>query len=89
MELEVSALATGASSPASVGLVYLGPLGEVIGRATLVTVPLGTDAFTAFEQPVTIPAGVAQLRVVLTGFSLTDLATGGTVKFDDVGLYDR
>ncbi len=61
----------------------------MIGSATLVTVPLGTEAFTAFEQSVTIPAGVAQLRVVLRGFSPTDLATGGTVKFDDVGLYVR
>ena len=89
MDLEVSALTTGTSSPASAGLVYLGPLGEVIGSATLVTVPLGTAAFTAFEQSVTVPAGVAQLRVALRGFSPTDLATGGTVKFDDVGLYDR
>ncbi len=89
MDLEVSALATGTSSPASAGLVYLGPLGDVIGSATLVTVPLGTTGFTAFEQGVTIPAGVAQLRVVLRGFSPTDLATGGTVKFDDVGLYIR
>jgi len=89
MDLEVSVLATGSSSPASAGLVYLGPLGDVIGNATLVTVPLGTEAFTAFEQSVTIPAGVAQLRVVLRGFAPTDLATGGTVKFDDVGLYVR
>jgi serine protease AprX len=89
MDLEVSALATGASSPPSAGLDYLGPLGNVIGSATLVTVPLGTEAFTAFGQSVTIPAGVAQLRVVLSGFSPTDLATGGTVKFDDVGLYLR
>ena len=89
MGLEVSALATGTSSPASAGLVYLGPLGDVLGSATLVTVPLGTDAFTSFQQSVTIPAGVAQLRLVLRGFSTTDLATGGTVKFDDVGLYTR
>jgi hypothetical protein len=29
------------------------------------------------------------LRAVLRGFAPTDLATGGTVKFDDVGLYVR
>lgn len=35
----------------------------------------------------TIPAGVTQVRVVLTGFSAADTATAGTVTFDDIGLY--
>jgi hypothetical protein len=38
---------------------------------------------------VTIPAGVTQVRVVLTGFTPTDTATAGTVTFDDVGLFAR
>jgi serine protease AprX len=88
LDLEVSVRAVGASSPASAGLAYLGPLGEALGRATLLT-SLGTPAFSTLEQSVTIPAGVAQVRVVLTGFAPTDSATTGTVAFDDVGLYAR
>jgi hypothetical protein len=38
---------------------------------------------------VTIPAGVSHARVVLTGFAPTDIATAGTVAFDDVGLFVR
>jgi hypothetical protein len=38
---------------------------------------------------VTIPAGVAQVRIVLTGFAPTDLATAGSATFDDVGLFAR
>jgi len=36
---------------------------------------------------VTIPPLVTQVRVVLTGFAPTDLATRGTVTFDDIGVY--
>jgi hypothetical protein len=38
---------------------------------------------------VTIPAGVANVRVVLKGFAATDTATQGTVTFDEVGLFDH
>ena len=86
LDFEVSLSGTGHSSPASAGLAYLGPLGQALGSATLVT-SLGGSAFTTLEQSVTIPAGVTQVRVVLKGFAPTDLATGGTVTFDDVGLY--
>jgi hypothetical protein len=54
---------------------------------TLITAPLRTDGFTALEQTLTIPAGVAQVRVILAGFAPTDLATSGTVTFDEIGLY--
>jgi serine protease AprX len=89
LDLDVSMLAGGMSSPASGGLVYLGPLGNVVGAVTLVTSPLVTAGFTTLEQSVTIPAGVAQVRVALTGFAPADLATAGTVTFDDVGLFVR
>jgi hypothetical protein len=36
---------------------------------------------------VTLPPGVAQVRVILLGFAATDTRTSGTVTFDDVGLY--
>jgi hypothetical protein len=45
--------------------------------------------FTTLEQAVTLPIGVAQVRVVLTGFAATDTATNGTVTFDDVGLFGQ
>jgi archaellum component FlaF (FlaF/FlaG flagellin family) len=89
MDLQVSVLAGGASSPAAAGLVYLGPLGNVVGSVTLLTSPLVSGSFTTLEQSVTIPAGVAQVRVALTGFAATDLATAGTVTFDGVGLFER
>jgi hypothetical protein len=54
-----------------------------------VTTPLTSVGFSTLEQSVTIPAGVATVRVVLTGFAPTDLATAGTVTFDDVGLFAR
>jgi hypothetical protein len=38
---------------------------------------------------VTIPAGVASVRVSLSGFAPTDVATAGTVTFDDVGLFEQ
>jgi hypothetical protein len=53
----------------------------------VLTAPLSTDGFVTLEKSVTIPAGVAQVRVVLTGFAPTDLRTSGVVTFDDVGLY--
>jgi serine protease AprX len=88
MDLEVSLRSAGLSSPASAGLTYLGPLGNVIGSATLLVAPLSSSAFTTIERSVTVPTGVAQVRVVLNGFSPGDLATGGTTSFDDVGLFE-
>lgn len=35
----------------------------------------------------TIPPGVAQVRVRLSAFAPTDQATAGRVRFDDVGLF--
>ena len=55
----------------------------------LITAPATTVGFQTLEQALTIPAGVAQVRVVLNGFAPTDVATSGTVTFDDVGLFAR
>jgi hypothetical protein len=46
-----------------------------------------TDGFAALEKTLTVPDGVTQIRVVLTGFAPTDLRTAGTVTFDNVTLY--
>jgi subtilisin family serine protease len=77
----------GASSAPSVGLAYLGPTGSLLNTVTVLTAPLTTDGFAALSQNVTIPQGVASVRVVLVGFAPTDLHTAGTVTFDDVGLF--
>jgi hypothetical protein len=53
----------------------------------VLSVPLTTVGFQTLEQTVTIPAGVASVRVVLTGLAPADVATAGTVTFDDVGLF--
>jgi hypothetical protein len=83
----VSVQSLDASSAASAGLVYLGAAGNVLSTVNLITAPLTAAAFTKFEQTVTIPTGVAQVRVQLTGFAPTDISTAGTVKFDEVGLF--
>jgi archaellum component FlaF (FlaF/FlaG flagellin family) len=77
----------GASSAATAGLAYLGPLGNVLDTVTLATAPLTTAGFKTLENTVTIPAGVTQVRVVLRAFAPTDMNTAGSVTFDDVGLY--
>jgi hypothetical protein len=83
----VSISSVNASSAASAGLVYLGAAGNVLSTVNLITAPLTTAGFAKLEQAVTIPAGVAQVRVKFLGFSPTDLRTSGTVKFDEVGLF--
>jgi immune inhibitor A len=79
--------ASGASSAASLGLVYLGAAGQVLDTVKVLTAPLQTDGFRTLERSVTIPPLVTEVRVVLTGFAPTDLATRGTVTFDDVGVF--
>ena len=87
LDLAVSVNAVGASSAPTAGLVYLGPLGNVLSSVTLITAPLTTQGFQALDSTVTIPSGVASVRIALKGFAPTDLATNGTVTFDDVGLF--
>jgi immune inhibitor A len=79
--------ANGLSSAPSLSVLYLGAAGQVLGTVKVLSAPLQTDGFKALEQSVTIPPLVTQVRVVLTGFAPTDLATRGTVTFDDVGVY--
>lgn len=77
------------SSAATAGLVYLGVAGQVLNTITLVTAPVTTAGFNKLEQVITIPQGVAQVRVKLVGFAPTDTATAGTVTFDEVGLFEN
>ena len=89
LDFAVSVRSSGLSSAPSAGLVYLGAFGQTLETVRLVTAPLTTVGFQTLEQAVTIPAGVAQVRVALNGFAPTDVATSGTVTFDDVGLFAR
>ena len=87
LDLRVLVSSTGMSSAPSVGLAYLGAAGQVLDTVRLLQVPLATDGFSTLEKSVTVPKGVTQVRIVLSGFAATDLATAGTVTFDDIGLY--
>ncbi|HEV3480293.1 MAG TPA: CARDB domain-containing protein, partial [Gaiellaceae bacterium] len=87
LDVTAAVKASGLSSAPSLGLVYLGAAGQVLDTAKVLTVPLQTDGFRTLEQSVTIPPLVTEVRVVLTGFAPTDLATKGTVTFDDVGVF--
>ena len=87
LDLRVLVSSTGMSSAPSVSLAYLGKAGKLLDTVRLLEVPLVTDGFATLETSVTLPKGVTQVRIVLSGFAATDLATAGTVTFDDVGLY--
>jgi hypothetical protein len=76
------------SSPATVSVVYSDPVSHVLKTVTLLPSPLATAGFVTLEQLLTIPLGVTEVRIVLTGFAATDLATAGSVTFDNVGLFE-
>jgi hypothetical protein len=85
--LTASVSADGSSSAGSIGLIYLDAAGGLLDTVRLLTTPIATDGFKPLETTVTIPAGVAEVRVVLNGFAPTDLRTAGSVTFDEIGLY--
>lgn len=87
LTLDASVAVDGASSAPVVSLAYLGAAGDLLDTVTVLTAPHATDGFESLEATVTVPEGVAQVRVVLSGFAATDLATSGTVTFDDIGLF--
>jgi hypothetical protein len=87
LDVTAAVKADGLSSAPTLGLVYLGAAGQVLDAVKVLAAPLQTDGFATLEQSVTIPPLVTQVRVVLTGFAPTDLATRGTVTFDDVGVF--
>ena len=87
LDLRVSVNATGTSSPASAGVVFLGSLGQVLNTVNVLTAPLTTSGFQTLSSSLTVPLNVAKVQVVLRGFAPTDLARKGTVTFDDVGLF--
>jgi hypothetical protein len=75
------------SSGPQLNLVYLDALGNVLNTVTGITTNLtGSTAAQEVLGQVTIPPGVSQVRVVLAGFSPTDLNTQGTIWLDDIWL---
>jgi len=89
LSLRVTVSTEGVSSAPAVGLAYLGAAGELLSTVRLIDVPIDTAGFTTLERAVTLPPGVAQVRVVLFGFSPTDPRTAGMVVFDDIGLFEE
>ena len=89
LSLRASVSCSGMSSAPAVGLAYLGPAGDLLSTVRLLQLPRSTTGFTTLDQLVTIPAGVAQVRIVLFGFGPTDTRTAGTVTFDDIGLFEE
>jgi hypothetical protein len=89
LDVTAAVQADGLSSAPSLGLVYLGAAGQVLDTVKVLAAPLQTDGFATLERSVTIPPLVTEVRVVLTGFAPTDLATRGTVTFDDIGVFAR
>jgi hypothetical protein len=75
------------SSAPTVGIALLGPAGDLLGTLTVAALPRTTDGVVELDEIVTVPSGVAWVRIVLAGFSPTDVRTGGTVVFDDIGLF--
>ena len=88
-DLTAAVKTDGVSTPPAIALTYLSATGQVLDTAKLLSAPLATQGFAELEQAVAIPIGVAQVRVTLSAFAATDLATAGTVTFDDIGLYAR
>ena len=59
----------------------------MLDTLNVITAPLATDGFALLQKSITVPSGVTELRVVLTGFASTDLRTFGRVTFDNVYLF--
>lgn len=73
------------SSAPRIQITYLDALGNILNTVTGLTTNLtGSNPFQQVMSQVTIPAGVSQVRLILTGFSPTDLRTQGTIWIDDV-----
>lgn len=87
LTLAVTARSDNTSSPATAELVYLDATGNALCLFTALTAPRTTGGFATVQQLITIPAGVAQVRIVLRGFAPNDVATAGAVTFDEIGLF--
>lgn len=86
--LALTVNAIGASSAPRVRIVYLNALGNVLSTVNgIVTTLNGTTGLQQVTGQIVIPAGVAQVKLLLVGFSPTDLNTQGTIWFDNVWMW--
>jgi hypothetical protein len=87
-KLAMSVKAQGLSSAPSLKVTYLDALGNIVSTVTGITTNItGNSPMQQVLSQVTVPQGVAQVRLALTAFSPTDLTTRGTVWFDDVWMW--
>lgn len=87
-DLAMTVKTQGLSSSPSLQVNYLDATGKVLSTVNGLTTQLtGTAAATEVLGKLTVPAGVSKIQLVLTGFSLTDLTTKGTVWFDNVWVW--
>lgn len=78
----------GLSSAPSLQVTYLDAAGAVLSKVAGITTSItGDSAAQQVLGQITVPAGVTQVRLVLTGFSATDLNTRGTAWFDDIWMW--
>jgi aryl-phospho-beta-D-glucosidase BglC (GH1 family) len=80
----------GASSAPDARVQYLSAAGAVVGTASaLLPTVGGTTPFGQVTTTLTVPADptITRARLVLAGFAPTDMATSGSVWFDNVQLW--
>jgi alpha-L-rhamnosidase len=77
-----------ASSAPSLAVTYLDDGGAVLGKTTAIATPLtGDTALRQLTGRITVPPGVAKVRLTLTGFAVSDLTPTGTAWFDDLWMW--
>lgn len=87
-QLAMTVTAQNLSSAPSLQMVYLDAAGTVLNKVGGITTSItGSVPAQQVLGTVTIPAGATQVRLAVTGFSATDLATKGTVWIDDVWMW--
>jgi hypothetical protein len=78
----------GLSSAPSLQVTFLDAAGTVLNKVTGITTSITGD--TAAQEvlgQITLPPGVTQVRLTLTGFSALDPATHGSAWFDDIWMW--
>ncbi len=89
LTISVDVQCVGLSSAPSLSLAYLGPAGDVLNTVKVLTAPLTTTGFTTLSSQLQVPLNVTSARLVLAGFAPTDTHSGGTITFDNVGVWSQ
>jgi hypothetical protein len=76
------------SSAPSLNVLLVDATGKVLSTVAGISTTLITTAGTQeVLGEITVPTGITQVRIQLTGFAPTDTKTTGTVWFDDIWLW--